>query len=220
MADAKISALPAASGALLAQEIPANDAGTTRKVTVDQIIALSEAVANPAAGSTSTPGAGFATDTYLAGSRVLVAGTTGRGALKAGSVYRLKLSASKTAAGTGAPVFTVRYGTAGTTSDTAICTVTFAAGTAAVDTGFFEIFVNIRSVGSGTSATAIGVGTLVHTTAAATGLVGAVSPIVVGSVGSGFNSQTASAGIGCSLNAGASAAWTVALVQAELMNLN
>lgn len=37
MADTKVSALPAAAAALIAMELPVNDAGTSRKVTIAQI---------------------------------------------------------------------------------------------------------------------------------------------------------------------------------------
>jgi hypothetical protein len=218
MADTKVSALTAASAALLTHEFPVNEGGTSRKVTGDQVVALAASAANPAIASTASQATGFASETYLAGSRVNVLTATGRGSLKAGSVYRLKFFATKTAAGTATPIINIKYGTLGTTSDTTIASVTFAAGTAAVDTGFFEVFVNFRTVGSGTTATAIAGATLVHT-AGAVGFVAVANPVVIGSVGSGFSSQVAGAGIGSTLNAGTSAAWTVAMVQAELMNL-
>lgn len=53
-ADVKISALPAASSANLTDEYPANQSGTTNKVTGDQIASLS--ITNTVTGSTATAG--------------------------------------------------------------------------------------------------------------------------------------------------------------------
>jgi hypothetical protein len=218
VADTVISDLTAASAGILTHEFPANEAGVTKKVTGDLLVGLNIQFSSVSAASTSTPGAGFAADTYLAGSRCLVPAATGRGSLKVQSMYRCKFSVSKTAAGAATPIITVRYGTAGTTSDTSIGSLTFAAQTAAIDEGFFEIYCTWRTVGSGTSGTMIPVGTLVHRLPA-TGLSTSSTSVIVGSVGAGHNTQTAGAGVGCSVNGGTSAAWTIALVQAELFNL-
>lgn len=164
-------------------------------------------------GSVTTPAAGFASDTYLVGSSIAVPASS----LQAKSQYRLKFSVSKTAAGTAAPVVTIRFGTAGSTADTSICALTFAAQTAAIDEGFIEVFATFRTVGSGTSAVVQGVGTLAHRLAA-TGLSTSGASVVT-TTGAGFDSTLGSAIIGASVNGGTSAAWTITLVQAELFNL-
>jgi hypothetical protein len=166
--------------------------------------------------SVSTPGAGFASDTYLVGSSI----TVPNGFFRVGTRYRLRFDVVKTAAGTATPIFSVRIGTAGTTGDTAVLTFTFAAGTAAIDTGIVEIEVLFRTVGSGTSAVVVGWARIMHHLAAtgitSTGAAGiAIIPAVVSS---GFNSTVASSIIGVSVNGGTSAAWTISQVEAELIN--
>lgn len=217
MADAKVSALSAVSAALAAQEIPVNDAGTSKKLTVAQLAAY------PGSGgsfnaSVTTPGAGFATDTYLVGSSINIPA-----GLQAKSMYRCKFHVSKTAAGVATPIINVRYGTAGSTADTSRGTLTFPAQTAAVDNGIFELFCTFRTVGASTSAVLQTVATLVHSGQLTTpwgtvGLSVMTSPTVA-ATSAGFDSTVASSILGVSVNGGTSAAWTIALVQAELFNL-
>ena len=123
--------------------------------------------------------------------------------------------ASKTNAGTAAPAINVRFGTAGAIGDTARCTLTFSAQTAAVDTGSFEVWVTFRTIGA--SAVMQCVGQRLHGLSV-TGFGNLVSETQ--SVTSGtFDSSVANSIIGVSVNGGASAAWTIPLVQAELENL-
>jgi len=97
----------------------------------------------------SGPTTGYATDTYLTGSKIPVPTTI----LTAGrSKFMWRFGVSKTAACTGTPTIIIRYGTAGAIGDTARVTFTFAAQTAAVDRGWFEVIAIFRAVGSGTSA--------------------------------------------------------------------
>ena len=159
---------------------------------------------------------GFATDTYLAGSGITI--PSGRPPA-AGARYRLVFDMVKTAAGTATPIFVVRFGTAGTTSDTARLTFTFAAGTAAIDTGIVEIDVHFRTVGSGTSAVAVGQCRITHHLAA-TGLTstGASGTGIILVTSGGFDSTVANSIIGVSFNGGGSFAGTNTLVQAEFYN--
>jgi hypothetical protein len=148
---------------------------------------------------------GFAADTYLAGSfkafpAAPVVGTT----------YRLMFDVTKTAAGLATPIITIRTGTTGTT---ARLTFTFGAGTAVVDNGVFTVLVTFRTVGSGTTAVLTGFAQLVNNLTT-TGLSNAAKARSVTSAG--FDSTTASLGIGCSYNGGASASHTVTLVRAEV----
>jgi hypothetical protein len=163
--------------------------------------------------SLSAQGPGFAADTYLAGSNIAIPAT----GLKAGSRYRLMFDASKTAAGVAAPVITLRFGTAGSVADAALVALTLPAQTAVADLGRFAIELTFRSVGSGTSAVVQAMASLIHGLAA-TGLSTSSAPVVIGT-SSGFNSTPANSIIGASVNGGASAAWTVSLVQATLENL-
>lgn len=121
---------------------------------------------------------------------------------------------TKTAAGTATPIITIRTGTLGTTSDTARCAFTFGSGTAVVDTGIFEVICTFRTVGSGTTAVIQGISKLVSNLTT-TGISNAKKAVVVTS--SGFDSTTASLGIGASYNGGTSASHTVQLVRAELV---
>ena len=162
--------------------------------------------------SVAAQGPGFAADTYLTGSNVLIPAN----ALKVGSRYHMIFNASKTAVGTATPALIVRFGTAGAIGDAALCTLTFTAQTAATDTGTFEVWVGFRTVGASAvmqcvaqrrhGASVTGFGTLVAETKVVTS--------------SAFNSTVANSYIGVSANGGTSAVWTVTLTQAELSNTN
>jgi hypothetical protein len=160
--------------------------------------------------SVASIGPGFASDTYLTGSARNV---TSR--LKQGTRYRCVFDVSKTAAGTAAPAIVVRFGTNGSTADAAAATLTFPAQTAAADEGMFEVFVTFRSVGGAGVIQAVG--KLVHQLAA-TGFSTAASP-VVRATSAAFDTTVAGSILGLSVNGGASAAWTVSLVQSDFSNL-
>ncbi len=164
--------------------------------------------------SVAAVSAGYATDTYLAGSSITIPTA---GDWKVGERYRCTFDMTKTAAGTAAFTAIVRMGILGTTADAAILTLAFAVGTAAADTGLFDLWVNVRTVGSGTSAVIAGVLECRHSLAA-TGLVttGASGIGIVTGTSSGFDSTTQTV-IGVSLNGGTSFSGTNTLVQAGLM---
>lgn len=168
--------------------------------------------------STSTVSAGYAADTYLAGSSINMPA----GGPVVGARYKLVFDMVKTAAGVAAFVVTIRYGTAGTTADTALLTFTFTAGTAAADTGKIEIDLHFRTVGSGTSAVVVGMASLIHVLAATglTALGAAGAAVIVNQVSSGFNSTPAGSILGASVNGGASFSGTCSLVEAEAFNLS
>lgn len=165
--------------------------------------------------STSTVSAGYAADTYMAGSGILLPS----GVTVAGIQYICEFDMVKTAAGTATPIVNIRFGTAGTTADASVCTMTFAAGTAAVDTGKFTVVANFRSAGSGTSAVVAG-STMINHALAATGLTatGASGTGQITTVGGGFNSTTANSTIGVSFNGGTAFSGTCTYVQARLFN--
>lgn len=209
----KVSALAAVTVPAGTDEIPVNQSGTSKKMTLTQVNAYTEPVS---AASTSTQ-TGFAADTYIAGSGLTI--TPAR--LQAGAFYRCRFDVAKTAAGVATAAFALRLGTAGSTADTARCTFTFpTAGTAAIDNGFIDIIANFRAVGSGTTAVVQGVLVLMRTNTTtgfvSTGGLQFMSPIRVTS--SGFDSTTVTK-IGLSLNAGTSASWTLTAVQADMLNL-
>jgi len=152
---------------------------------------------------------GFASNTYLAGSVI----TVNAGDFKVGSTYRCVFDMAKTTAGTAAPVVTIYVGTNGSTADTAVQTISWAAATGVADTGTFEVFVNFRAVGA--SATVASVGRCIHNLAAtgltSTGASG--SGTISNSTSSTFNS-TAATKIGIAFNGGASYVGTNNIVQA------
>jgi hypothetical protein len=212
MADTKISGLPAVTTPAGTTEIPVNEAGTNKKLTLAQINAYAEPVS---AASVAAQTLGTA-DTYVTGSGLTVVPSR----LQAGSFYRCVIDLAKTAAGTAIAVATVRMGTLGTTGDAAICTLTFpSAQTAAVNNGTLRIYVNFRSVGAGTAAVVQAILNLELQTAAV-GFISAGAAIgpPVRATSAGFNSSTVTK-IGVSINAGASSAWTTQLVQTDLLNI-
>lgn len=161
--------------------------------------------------SVAVQGAGFAADTYLVGSSCLVP----RGQLQVKSKYRCVFSVTKTAAGVAAPVISLRVGTAGSTADAARCVLTFAAQTAVIDEGLFEVEAVFRTVGA--SAVLQALGYLSHRLSV-TGLSVDVGGVKLATSAT-FDSTVLDLIVGLSVNGGASAAWTVQLVSAELVNL-
>lgn len=161
--------------------------------------------------SVSTPAAGFAADTYLVGSAVPVP----TGGFVNGMRYTCVFDMVKTAAGTATPIVVVRIGALGTTADAAILTFTFAAGTAAVDTGTIVVTAHFRI--SGTAAVLVGTCEIRHALAA-TGITstGASGQGQIAVVSSAFDATIANTVIGVSFNGGTSFAGTNTLVEAEL----
>ena len=155
----------------------------------------------------------FSADTYLVGSSIEL----GRPPTAGRATYRLTFDMTKTAAGTATPTIIVRFGTAGTVADTARLTFTFAAGTAAADTGIFEVCATIRTAGA--TATAAGWAKCTHHLAA-TGLVstGASGSGIILATATSFDATVAGSIIGASFNGGASFAGTNTLVQADWQN--
>jgi hypothetical protein len=160
--------------------------------------------------STGTQSITANTVTYLTGSNVTSAN------IKAGTVVTWNISVTKTAAGAQAPIFTIRLGTASTTADATILTITGGSQSAAIDTGIFTIQCTFRTVGSGTSAVLVGNLSLINNLAT-TGLSNATKNVFATSAG--FNSTTASAFLGVTVNSGTTAAWTVNQVNVKIENI-
>lgn len=210
MTDVKISALPAVTTPAGSDEFAVNQGGTSKKLTLAQVNAYCEPLCNT---SVSDQALTAGTDTYVTGSSIVVPTTR----LQARSIYRCRVHVTKTAAGTATPTASIRYGTNGTTADTTRSTLTFSAQTAAVDQAVFEFLVTFRTVGSGTSAAIKFVGGITHALAS-TGFANGTGA-VQNATSAGFDSTPAGSIIGLSMNSGSSAAWTVSLVQSELVNL-
>lgn len=159
---------------------------------------------------------GFASDTYLAGSGITF--PSGRPPV-AGAQYYACFDMVKTAAGTAAPILTVRFGTTGTTADSGKLLFLFALGTAAIDTGVIEVWVHFRTVGA--TAVIVGVARITHHLAA-TGLTstGASGTAIIPLVSGTFDSTVPNSIIGVSLTGGASFAGTNRMVRSTLQNLS
>jgi hypothetical protein len=157
---------------------------------------------------------GFAADTYMTGSGIAIPASLA----KVGSIYRFRFDMVKTAAGVATPIIIVRFGTAGTTADAARLTFTFAAGTAAIDTGVWELSCHFRSIG--VAGVLTGMAKLDHHLAA-TGLstTGAAGTGVILVTSAAFDTTVAASIIGVSFNGGAAFSGTNTLQQAELINV-
>ena len=193
------------SGNFLASDCPLDDAG--RFYTTTPIV--NAAVANQ--GSASA-GSGFASDTYVTNSDLLIPSF----GLQARAMFYWAISLSKSANGTAAPVYTIRQGAARTTSDTSRLAITGPAQTAASDVGLIEIIAPMRTVGSGSAAIMQGSVFMAHNNAA-TGLANNAASAVE-ATSAGFDSTT-SAGqyLGLSINGGASNAWLITQCQGYLI---
>lgn len=152
-----------------------------------------------------------AADTYLSGSSLTIGNR-----IQAGSYFRWRFVMTKTAAGVATPIYSVRLGTAGTTADTAQLTFTGLAQTGAVDTGWHEIEVVVRSVSA--SATIQGACSMRHSLTT-TGLANAAQEQLFQAVSGSFDNTSASLIIGVSSNPGASGVWTFKTVSVHAQNL-
>lgn len=159
-------------------------------------------------------GAGFAADTYVTNSDILIPSF----GMQAKTRVVWRMSASKTAAGVATPIYTVRIGAARTTADTARLTLTGPAQTAIADIGNLNIMVTVRNVGAagvlqgtawwdhrGTAASSTG----------GTGFANDGTGHVEGTSAAFDNSALGGSYIGLSIDGGASAAWTVTQAIAE-----
>jgi len=209
VADTKISALSAVGTPAGTDEFIVNQAGTSRKMTLAQINGYSDPVRGAA---TAAQGAGFATDTYVTSSRLVLPQTK----MQAGTYYRCRIVITKTAAGLVAPIFQIRTGTAGSTADTSRLSYTATAQTAATDTGFLEVLATFRVVGA---SAVLAAWLRFDHDAATTGFANATRGFQGQAVSGTFDSTTASMGIGVSMNGGTNAAWTVQQCIPELLNL-
>ncbi len=160
-------------------------------------------------------GAGFATDTYVTNSDILIP-SFGMQA-KTGLLWRI--SASKTGAGTATPAYAIRIGAARTTADTARLTLTGPAQTAVADIGTLNIMLTVRTVAA--SGVIQGTawwdhrGTAANTTTQGVGFANDGTGHVEGASAGFDNSALGGFYVGLSIDGGASAAWTLTQVVAE-----
>lgn len=155
--------------------------------------------------STASQGPGFAADTYVTNSGLLIPNC----GIQAGMVFRWYISLSKTGAGTAAAVFTFRLGSNQGTADTSLLALTSAtAQTAAVSSGLFVVSLGVRTTGA-SGVVAGGVGVATNTAGLGGGVDGVSGSVNLASAGGLF--------LGLSINGGASAAWTLTSCTAELI---
>lgn len=157
--------------------------------------------------ATASQGAGFAADTYVTNSGLLIPSS----GLKAGMLFRWIITGSKTAAGTAAAVYTIRLGTNQSTADTSVLALTAGVQTGVADNGTLVVTGQIRAASA--SGTMGGAASWAKTQAGTAGLGGSIDGV------SGSVDFTGRAGqyMGLSINGGASAAWTLTSCHAELI---
>lgn len=129
--------------------------------------------------------------------------------MQAGMFVMWEFHATKGAAGVAAPAYNIRIGATGTIADTARLTLNGPAQTAAADTGFWKIFITVRSVG--VAGIIYGMELLQHNLAV-TGFAnaGPAGLQLAQGAGAAFdNSALAGQFIGLSVNPGAAGAWVV-----------
>lgn len=154
--------------------------------------------------STASQGAGFAADTYVTNSGLLIPSY----GMEVGQMYRWWITLSKTAAGTAAPIIIIRIGSNQSTADTARLTLTGQAATAALSGGILVVTASVRTVSAS--------GVLVGSFGFISGILGLGGGI--DGVSATFDNTTlAGQYVGISYNAGASASVTVTSVEAELI---
>jgi hypothetical protein len=149
-----------------------------------------------------------AANTYLTGSQLPTAGR-----LVQGAHFKWRFRLSKTAAGTAANALTIKHGTAQTTADATVITHTFAAATAAIDTGIIELDAIVRAAGASTvlqSSMA-----LYHQSAGFT----TAGNIFLTATSAAFDSTVANSILGVADNPGTAGVWTFQMISVEANGL-
>lgn len=110
--------------------------------------------------------------------------------LVVGTTFRITLKGTCTSSVANVPTFAIKFGTAGTTADTTILSIPFAAAAASGTAIEFEceIVFTVRSIGTGTSGTIVGYGKLFNK--GITGISTVQWQFITGSP-TGFNTQLA-----------------------------
>lgn len=182
-----------------------NASGSMRKISVPGLAEVQRRLLTNFNATDDTNG--FAADRYLSGSEVVMPDTP-----VVGSKYRALVRITKTNVGTATPIFTLRIGSAGSTADTARGTLTFGAGTTAVDAVLVEILATFVSINSSTGA--IELNARATTNLTTTGWSNAIKA-PTGASGSFNNTALGTNKIGLSYNGGTAAVHTVTYVEAE-----
>jgi len=154
-----------------------------------------------------------AADTYITGSAIAI--PAGR-PLAIGTILTWKFTITKTGAGTATPIWSVRFGTNGTTADTARNTLTGPAQTGVIDTAFVEIQAIVRGPLSGSGIVAATID-LAHALSA-TGFAN-VAHHVGYVASSGFDVTVNPLIAGVSVNPGTAGVWTITQATGTIQNL-
>jgi collagen triple helix repeat protein len=160
----------------------------------------------------STGDVASAADTYLAGSKLAFTGK-----VKVGTIIRWRFCMTKTAAGVATPVYSIRVGINGSVADTAQCTITGLAQTAATDTGWHQLELVVTAIGA--TGTMTVTARLAHANAT-TGLANAAQDQILQNTSAAFDMTVPAMFIGVSMNPGASGVWTFQSVAAEMQDGN
>ena len=150
-----------------------------------------------------------AANTYVTSSGLLIPSH----GIQAGTVWEWKMSASKTAAGVAAPIYTLVIGANQSTADTVRLTLTGPAQTAIADIGILTILVIARAGGAGTvlagSAHWLHRGTAANTTTSGTGFANDSSGAVEATAASFDSSTMTGQYVGLAINPGTLGVWTM-----------
>jgi hypothetical protein len=112
-----------------------------------------------------------------------------------GTVIQWRIPVFKsTAAGTAANVISIHYGATGASTDGVIATVTTAVGTAAIDSGYYQIDFVVTALGTGTSGTALAQMNLIHTLAGGAAGIGGSLGTAATMTMTGFNTSLPASG--------------------------
>jgi hypothetical protein len=152
-----------------------------------------------------------ATTALLTGSTIAIPSTN----LRVGTVFKYRVTLSKTAFGTAANTFLFKIGTNGTTADPTILTFAMPVGTAVADVGQIDITITIRGP-LGAACIAQGHFSLNHNLAA-TGL--STIGVNINATSAGFNSTTANLIASLSCTTAAATVLTFQQVIVEAINL-
>jgi hypothetical protein len=162
---------------------------------------------------------GFATDTYVTDSDILIPSF----GMQVRSVFNWRMSASKTGASTGTPVYSIRIGSGRAITDTARLALTGPAQTGVADIGTLNIMVVCRAVNASTGVIQGTAwwdhrGTAANTTTSGTGFANDTTGHVEGTSANFDNTAATIKGlyIGVSINGGALSAWTMTQSQTEV----
>lgn len=216
MADSAVSGLVAAASLSDADLLLISQGGVSKSLTARLLGRyVGDALHNEYFGTAQSLTA--SSTTYLNGSPITI--PTGE-TVPANAWFRWNFHLTKTAAGTAACSILIKFGTAGTTADATLLTLSLTAlGTAAADEADVEVIAGFRSVGSGTSAVLVGRLRMIHnlvTTGWSTGGSALVNAIAVSA---GFNSTTNLSKIGLAATIGASYVATLTSMRCEAKNI-